>query len=111
METVGKSIYRCTATYQGDRCKLARYHLRDAAIDPEIFPEPVHVGNFTMWDDAGVTAKADGADGLRKRNRRVNRILLARTGPGSRYTQPGDDAHALAQLGALVEFYSPRSTS
>jgi len=95
-----KSIYRCTATHQGDRCKLARYHMRDAVADPETFHG--HVGNFTMWDDTGVKAKAIGAEITHKRNRHLNRALKnfdPATVPAERRKL------AIAELDGLVKFY------
>jgi len=65
---MARSLYRCTATYQGDRCKLVRGHVRDI---PE---QQFHAGNFTLWDDDGVVhGKVPGAQPQHKRNRVVNR--------------------------------------
>jgi len=99
METVGKSIYRCKETHQGDRCKLVRGH-QDAAADSDTFQG--HVGNFTMWGEAGVTAKAIGAEITHKRNRRLNRALKN----FDPVTVPAERRKlAIAELDGLVKFF------
>lgn len=70
-----KSIYRCTANHQGDRCKLSRYHVRD---NPE---QPAHAGNFHLWTEAdGVIGQAPGAVPRIKRSRLANRTFRAVVG-------------------------------
>lgn len=93
-----KSIYRCTSTYQGDRCKLSRDHFRDTA------DHPFHAGNFTAWDDNAVQGKAPGAVMSHKRNRSANNALRMLTAPTG--TVYGLQREAVkADLGKLVEFY------
>lgn len=102
-----KSIYRCTATHQGDRCQFARYHLKQDNCSDEM--KNFHVGTFTVWDDKGVVqAKAVGAEtrpGVR-RNRRVNRVFRALTGP--RMFGMQRDA-VIKDLDQLVKFYGEKS--
>lgn len=96
-----KSIYRCTSTYQGDRCKLPRYHVRDEPT------QQLHAGNFTLWGENGVQGKAPGAVMSHKRNRSANRALLnfVQNAPDMPlYNQVAREA-VKADLGKLGEFY------
>lgn len=97
MKTAGKSIYRCTETFQGDRCKLARHH----AKENQGTPQPLHAGNFTVWDETGVKGKAVGAVILRKRNRSANRALRILTSGADMLQRKV----VIAELGKLVEFF------
>lgn len=61
---------RCQSHFQGDRCKKAKSHEFSTAMDPD----PVHLGNFTAWNQAGQPV-ARLQNKAPKRNRRVNRMI------------------------------------
>lgn len=96
---MAKSIYRCTSIFQGDRCKLSRYHVRD------IPDQPFHAGNFTAWDDNGVAkGKAQGGTMTHKRNRVANRAFHSLVAMAATCPTPMRET-LKADLGRLVEFY------
>lgn len=66
-----KSILRCKAHHQGDRCKKARHH--DLSVQAE--PDKLHVGNFAAWDENRVVARFEKK--APKRSRVANRMLRA----------------------------------
>lgn len=99
---MAKSLFRCSSTFQGDRCKLSRDHVRDV---PD---QPFHAGNFTAWGDDGVAqGKAPGAVILHKRNRSANRALrsFADSAPTMPTYNPVARAAVKRDLDSLVEFY------
>jgi len=99
-----KSIYRCSARYQGDRCQFAKAHLVDGSSETDPM-KSLHVGKFTIWDDYGeVKAKAQGAQlrpGVR-RNRLATKVFHNLTGPVVRANNP---AAVKSDLDQLEKFY------
>jgi hypothetical protein len=101
-----KSIDRCTATHQGDRCKARLGHLTHGN-EPGV-PEELklfHYSNFTVWDDTGVKGKALGAE-IRphhRRNRRITRAFHVLTESAE---MPGRRQDVLNDLTKLEKFYS-----
>jgi hypothetical protein len=100
-QTAGKAIYRCTATHQGDRCRLSRDHATKDQM-------PFHAGSFTVWDDATgeVRGKAPGAEMSHKRNRIANRNAGALLAAIDR--MPSNDPMRTAaknDLDKFIEFY------
>lgn len=98
-----KSSERCSARYQGDRCKFAKSHIVDGSAESDPM-KTFHVGAFTVWDDYGtVQAKAMGAE-IRPgaaRNRRANRVLRSLTTTPERYQREA----VLQDLNQLEKFY------
>ena len=72
-----KSADRCSARYQGDRCRFKKAHLHDGSSENDPM-QGFHVGEFTVWDAQGVQqAKALGAEARpgTRRNRTAKRVL------------------------------------
>ena len=97
--SAGKSIYRCTSTFQGDKCKLDRYHMKDPKL-------PAHVGSFTIWNEERVLGKALGAEVRHKRNRHANRTIRGLDVAALRLTVGEHRSKVLADLKNLEQFYS-----